>query len=178
MEKRSKALVKVTSKKDTKNQDEILSIGWKEWCALPDLHLPAIKAKIDTGAKTSALHAYHITPFYRKKKLWVRFELHPLQRNRKFTVARFARVVDQRQVTSSNGHQEMRYVIASTLTMDDQSWPIELTLTNRENMLFRMLLGRDALKNNTVIHPGSSYKLGKMTNKKALRQYKNQGKKT
>ena len=149
-----------------------MEIGWKEWCALPDLHIPAIKAKIDTGAKTSALHAYDIEPFYLHHRLWVSFHLHPIQRDNKFHIHRSAPVVDQRFVTSSTGHKELRYVIKTHIQLGLEKWEIELTLSNREKMSFRMLLGRDAITNKAIIDPAHAHKQFKLTNRKAIKLFK------
>ncbi len=137
-----------------------LAIGWREWVGLPDLEVEAIKAKIDTGARTSALHAFRIEPYWREGQIWVRFELAPLQRNSATRVRCEARAIDQRTVRNSSGGVEQRYVIKTMLRLGDARWPIELTLTNRDQMGFRMLLGRTALKGRTVIEPGRSFLLG------------------
>jgi hypothetical protein len=137
-----------------------LTIGWREWVSLPDLNVDAIKAKIDTGARTSALHAFRIEPFQREGATWVRFELHPLQRSRAMRVTSEACVVDERSVRSSNGRVDRRYIIKTLLRLGDVAWPIELSLANRDEMGFRMLLGRTALRGRTVIEPGRSFLLG------------------
>jgi len=139
---------------------EPLKIGWREWVGLPDLRVGAIKAKVDTGARTSALHAYHIEPFRRGGVLWLRFELHPIQRSEVRKVACEARAIDERAVRNSGGGVERRYIIRTMLKLGDSSWPIELALANRDQMGFRMLLGRTALKGRALIEPGRSYLLG------------------
>ena len=118
---------------------ELTSIGWREWVALPDLGLPAIKAKIDTGARTSALHAFLIEPYQEAGIEMLRFLIHPIQRNQEFQVECHCPVYDVREVTDSGGHREMRYVIQSNVTIGNGHWPIELTLTNRDTMSFRMI---------------------------------------
>jgi hypothetical protein len=133
---------------------EPLKIGWREWVGLPDLRVGAIKAKVDTGARTSALHAYNIAPFRRKGALWLRFELHPIQRSEAMKVVCEARAIDQRTVRNSGGGVERRYIIRTLLKLGEKSWPIELALTNR------MLLGRTALQGRALIEPGRSYLLG------------------
>jgi hypothetical protein len=139
---------------------EPFKIGWREWVALPDLKVGAIKAKIDTGARTSALHAYRIEPFRRAGALWLRFELHPMQRSDVMKVVCEARAVDERAVRNSGGRVERRYIIRTSLKLGEEIWPIELALANRDQMGFRMLLGRTALEGRAVIEPGRSYLLG------------------
>jgi len=137
-------------------------IGWQEWCALPKLALPAIKAKIDSGAKTSTLHALDIYPFHRHGKLFIQFLVHPLQRTQKLETACTALVVDQRTVMNSGGHKELRYVITTAITLGQMTWEIDISLTNRDPMTFRMLLGRDALKGHSMIDPGKILCQGKL----------------
>lgn len=139
---------------------EPLKVGWREWVGLPDLRVEAIKAKIDTGARTSALHAYRIEPFRRAGALWLRFELHPIQRSEAMKVACEARAIDERTVRNSGGGVERRYIIKTLLKLGDTSWPIELALANRDQMGFRMLLGRTALQGRALIDPGRAYLLG------------------
>lgn len=123
-----------------------IEVGWEEWLGLPDLGLPALKAKVDTGARTSALHAFTIQPFGSVEKPRVRFGIHPIPDRPDFEVYCSANVVDRREVTSSNGQTELRYVIETPVHIGGQTWPIQITLTNRENMSYRMLLGRQALE--------------------------------
>lgn len=146
-------------------------IGWQEWCTLPKLHIPAIKAKIDTGAKTSALHAAEIHPFHRHGELYVHFVVHPLQRTLKFETHCTALVIDQRTVMNSGGHKELRYVITTVIKLGQMSWNIEMTLTNRDPMKFRMLLGRDALKDHVIIEPGKILCQGKLDAKQLRTLY-------
>ena len=137
-------------------------IGWREWVSLPKLGVDKIKCKVDTGARTSALHTFYIEPYHDKKgQLHVKFGLHPLQRNTTKTVECKAKVLDTRIVTDSGGHREERYVIQTPIKLDYHEWVAELTLTNRENMLFRMLLGREAIKNRFIVNPARSYLIGK-----------------
>jgi len=132
------------------------SVGWEEWLALPELGLPALKAKTDTGAKTSALHAFNIQPFGSEANPKVRFGIHPIPDQPEVEVFCSARVVDKREVTSSNGQTELRYVVRTPVTVGDRTWEIDVTLTNRENMAYRMLLGRTALEG-VVVKPAESF---------------------
>lgn len=128
---------------------------------LPDLGLPAIKAKVDSGAKTSCLHAFSVEPFTKENTDWIRFGIHPNQDDTDTEVYCEAPIFDQRDVTDSGGHKEQRYVIQTMLVVNQQQWPIELTLTNRDTMRFRMLLGRGAMKNKLIVNPAESYLLSK-----------------
>lgn len=136
-------------------------LGWREWLALPDLGLPAIKAKVDTGAKTSALHAFEVERFRRGGQDYVRFAIHPLQNIEDLVVGCEAPLVDERLVSDSGGHREMRLVIKTQLQLCGAQWPIELTLTNRDSMQFRMLLGRAAMLGKVVVNPNASYLCGR-----------------
>jgi len=140
---------------------EPLILGWREWVALPRLGIDAIKVKVDTGARTSALHAWNIRPFIKDGELHVRFIVHPLQRNTRYERHCTAKVVGQRLIRSSMGHRERRYVIETTLRIEESVGPIEVSLTNRDEMGFRMLLGRSALKPGILVAPRSSYRLGR-----------------
>ncbi len=139
------------------------TIGWEEWCALPALSLPAIKAKIDTGAKTSALHAYDIEFFKEGDQKMVRFKIHPLVGNKKLVRTCCAPLVEHRSVTSSNGEREKRPTILTPISINNQTVNIKITLTSRHKMKFRMLLGREALRKiKAIVDPGKSYMLGKI----------------
>ncbi len=132
-------------------------LGWEEWAGLPDLGLPSLKAKVDTGAKTSALHARSIKTFERNGATFVNFSVQPVRRHPGIEVSCTAQVVDERAVTSSNGETEVRYVISTSLEIGVRRWPIELTLTNREGMNYRMLIGRQALLPGTLVDPLHSF---------------------
>ena len=135
-------------------------LGWREWVDLPELGITQLKAKVDTGARSSSLPAFDIHTFDRDGQLWVKFSVHPLQHDNTQTVACEAPVKDYRQVTDSGGHRSMRYVIETTLTLGDQQFPIEMTLADRSDMLFRMLIGRTAMKH-YIVDPSRSYCVSK-----------------
>ncbi|MFD1911920.1 30S ribosomal protein S6--L-glutamate ligase [Halodurantibacterium flavum] len=136
---------------------ETFRLGWEEWLALPGLGLPALKAKVDTGARTSALHAFDIEPFGPVDTPHVRFSVHPIPGRTDLVIPCSAEVIDRREVTSSNGETEFRFVIRSDIVIGTRRWPIELTLTDRGSMAYRMLLGRQALSEDVVIAPGESF---------------------
>lgn len=134
-----------------------VALGWEEWLSLPGLKVPAIKAKIDTGATTSSLHAMYVEPYKSKGGKRVRFAVKPLPDKPDMILSCSAKVVDEREVTSSNGEVELRYVIETSVKVGGQKWPIEITLSNRENMQYRMLLGRSALPPNSTVNPTESF---------------------
>jgi ribosomal protein S6--L-glutamate ligase len=133
------------------------TVGWAEWVSLPDLGVPAIKAKIDTGARTSALHAFQIEPFGSSAAPMVRFGIHPIPGRTDVAIYCSAPIIDRREVTSSNGERETRCVIRTRIGMGDRTWPIEVTLANRESMNYRMLLGRQAIRAEIHVDPGASF---------------------
>ncbi len=149
------------------------TIGWKEWFTLDCLALPAIKGKIDTGAKTSSLHAFNIESFYIEDVEYVRFEIHPLQKNKKLVRPCVARVVDRRMVSDSGGKKEKRFVIKSDLQIGDKKARIEITLANRDSMAFKMLLGREAIKQlNMLVDISKSFVMGKKKRLNILKLYR------
>ena len=141
---------------------ELITVGWREWLYLPDLHIKKIKAKVDTGARTSCLHAFAIDPYTEDGVEKVHFSIHPLQKRDDVVDECDAVVLDKRMVSDSGGHKEMRYVISTQLVVAKQAWDIEMTLTNRDNMMFRMLLGRTAMEGKIQVDPAKSYLLGKL----------------
>jgi hypothetical protein len=136
-------------------------LGWREWCSLPDLGVPRVKAKIDTGARSSSLHAFDVEMLKRRGQRFVRFKVHPRQRNDTDLIAAEAEVLDLRSVRSSNGEVAERPVIVTHIEILGERWPIELTLANRDAMGFRMLLGREALRRRFLIDSGKSYLAGR-----------------
>ena len=135
------------------DSEEKIIVGSEEWCSFDSLGVPLIKARVDSGAQTSSIHAFNIHTFKRKNVPWVRFEIHPLQNDRKTVVRCEHPIFDKRTVKSSNGSSEKRYVILTPLTLSGHSWEIELTLTNRDSMGYRMLLGREAMHGRILVDP-------------------------
>jgi hypothetical protein len=140
-----------------KPRRKLKKIGWREWISLPDLQIDRIKAKIDTGARTSALHAFALHPFKEGNRDKIRFDIHPLQNNVNVVITCVADIVDKRMVTDSGGHREERFVIQTNMLLGGKKFPIEVTLTERDSMLFRMLLGRSAIRRRFIVNPGRSF---------------------
>lgn len=134
-----------------------LTVGWREWVALPDLGVARIKAKVDTGARTSALHAFDVRMSRRGKKRIVRFRVHPNQKDDETVVDAEGEWIENRTVRSSSGQESLRPVIRTRVRIGDRSWPMELTLTRRDAMGFRLLLGREALRRRCLVDPSASY---------------------
>ncbi len=139
------------------SQRQLPIIGWREQVTLPELGISTIKAKIDTGARSSTLHAIDVEIFQDQEKKMVRFKVHPYQRNTRQTVTAVAELFDQRQVRNSGGHTQLRPVIQTTVELGGDRWLIELTLTNRDVMGFRMLLGRQAIRDRFLVDAGRSF---------------------
>lgn len=140
-----------------KKKRKLKPIGWREWVALPELGISDIKAKIDTGARTSALHAFALRPFIENGKHRIAFDMHPLQNNVDVVISCTADILDKRWVSDSGGHREERYVICTPVILGNKKWFIEITLTERDTMLFRMLLGRSAIRKRFVVNPARSF---------------------
>ncbi|TCO77576.1 ATP-dependent zinc protease [Chromatocurvus halotolerans] len=150
-----------TNRDETPVPPGLPRVGWREWISFPALGIDAIKAKVDTGARTSALHAFKVSPFERDGRLYVAFSIHPNQRDQDTVLECEAPVVDRRSVRDSGGHAEMRYVIEAEIHIGPHQLTAEVTLTDRDSMRFRCLLGRTALKRNFVVDSGRSYLVGK-----------------
>ncbi|MES2746992.1 MAG: 30S ribosomal protein S6--L-glutamate ligase [Bacteroidota bacterium] len=148
-------------------------LGSEEWCSFPELGIPAIKARVDSGAKTSALHAINIAPFQKEGINWVKFDINPIQNNLKTIIHCEAILIDKRVVKSSSGYREQRYVIQTNLKIGNDSWPIEMTLTNRDSMGFRMLLGREAMSGRILVDPEKQYLLGEISHESLKELYVN-----
>lgn len=148
-------------------------LGWEEWCALPDLNIPAIKAKVDTGARTSSLHAFDIKHFQKDGQKYVQFEIHPIQKSKRIKRICTAPLVDKRHVKNSGGRKERRPVIKTTLKIGGHKWEIEITLTNRDSMGFRMLLGRQAMRERIIVDPGATFCQRRVSPKKLKELYNN-----
>jgi ribosomal protein S6--L-glutamate ligase len=153
-------------------QNKII-LGSEEWCSFPELGIPTIKARVDSGAKTSALHAINIAPFKKDTQNWVKFDINPIQNNVKTVIHCEAPLVDKRIVKSSSGFREERYVIQTNLEIGNSNWLIEMTLTNRDSMGFRMLLGREAMSGRVMVDPEQQYLLGQPTSDSLKEVYKN-----
>ncbi|QEG20399.1 ATP-dependent zinc protease family protein [Mariniblastus fucicola] len=152
--------------KKIRNIKDLPVIGWREFIALPDLGVKRIKVKVDTGARSSSLHAYRIEEFSKGDEQWVRFKVCPDQHSNKKVVSAEAKILDSRLVKNSGGKQNRRYVIETTLRLLDEDFPIELTLANRSEMGFRMLLGRQATRRRFLVDSGGSYYNGHQKPKK------------
>ena len=136
-------------------------IGWREWIKLPQLGISQIKAKVDTGARSSALYAVDLALFEKNREQWVEFTVHPTQRTKQDPIRAKAKVLEFRSVKSSSGRAEIRPVIVTEITLLGKTWPVELTLADRTNMGFRMLLGREAFRGRFLVDTGKSYYGGK-----------------
>ena len=136
-------------------------LGWREWLSLPELGVDKIKAKIDTGARTSAIHAFDVQLDDSSAEKIVKFKIHPIQDNIDYVIECSAPLIDEREVRDSGGHSEMRYVIETAITLGDKVIKAEVTLTNRDSMGFRMLVGRTAINGLFLVDPAGSYLVSK-----------------
>lgn len=136
-------------------------VGWREWVALPNVPVEWIKAKLDTGARSSAIHAFDLTEMDRGGELWVRYAVHPWQGSDADSVVVESRVIDRREVRSSSGHAEERLVVPMAVTLGEHAITVEMTLSRRDEMGFRLLLGREALRQGFLIDPSRSYTAGR-----------------
>ncbi len=139
--------------------DDFPLVGWREWLNLPDLGIFALKAKIDTGARSSALHAFNLEVFQRDELPMISFSVHPIQHNTRYILQAEAPLLGWRTVRNSGGYLQSRPIISTSVCLSEYQWLIELTLTNRDLMGFRMLLGRKALEKRFLVNPGGSFLL-------------------
>lgn len=146
---------------------ELPIIGWREWVSLPELGIKRIKAKVDTGARSSSIHAFDVESFERDGDEWVRFKVYPVQRSTRKAVTVESKLLESRSVRSSSGKATIRPVILARIKLLGLTWPVELTLANRDQMGFRMLLGRQAFRDRFLVDAGSSYFGGKPKKKKS-----------
>jgi len=133
------------------------TLGWKEWVSLPELHLSPLEAKVDTGAKTSCLHAFSLEPFHKDGEQWIRFGMHPDRHSQEQEIFVEAKVSDRRVVSDSGGHKQLRWVIETPIVIAGETFPIEITLTGRDAMQYRMLLGRQAMRRRFVVDPAKAH---------------------
>lgn len=137
-------------------------LGWREWLALPELDIPCIKAKVDTGAKTSAIHAWCLETVTENNREYVLFKVHPLQKRTDLSIDCKAEIIDKRVVRDSGGHEEERYFINTLIRYAGREWRSDFSLTNREGMLFRMLLGRNSITGGGFsVDPSRSFVAGR-----------------
>ena len=149
---------KLSSIKQGKQNKALKTVlGWREYVSLPELGISKIKAKVDTGAKNSALHAYNTSLIRKNGEDWVRFDIHPDRNNDTTINSCTVRLIDRRWVTNSGGTREKRFVIETPIRIGEKEWPIIITLSNRDEMGFRMLIGRTAIKGKYIVDPSKSF---------------------
>lgn len=136
-----------------------LTIGSIESCDLPDLGIEQLQIRVDTGAKTSSLHVDNLQKFTQSGKTWVRFDIHPDAYDVDKVIACKAALHDMRSIKSSNGQSETRYVIKTPIQLGKRSWPIEITLTNRSDMSYLMLFGREGMGDKVLVDPSKTFLL-------------------
>ncbi len=146
-------------------------VGSEEWVSLGELNIPYVKARVDSGAKTSSLHAVSIQPFQKDNETWVNFDVFPIQNDGKRKISCKALVIDKRVVKSSSGNREHRYVVRTSISLNDKVWDVELTLTNRDSMGYRMLLGREAMIGRIVVDPAESFLTGTVEDETIIKSY-------
>ena len=146
-------------------------VGSEEWVSLGELNIPYVKARVDSGAKTSSLHAINIQPFQKDNETWVNFDVFPIQNDGKRKISCKALVIDKRVVKSSSGNREHRYVVRTSISLNDKVWDVELTLTNRDSMGYRMLLGREAMMGRIVVDPAESFLTGTVEDETIIKSY-------
>jgi len=151
-----------------KRKVELPIIGWREWVKLPSLGIDKIKVKVDSGARSSSIQAVNLKTFDRDGEQWVHFRIHPMQRSSKNTVEAEAKILEFRSVKSSNGIAKVRPVILTDIALLGQTWQVELTLASRDNMGFRMLLGREAFRDRFLVDGGKSYYGGRPERRKKI----------
>ncbi len=147
--------------------DNRRTAGWREWVGLDSLGVPRIKAKLDTGARTSAIHAFDVESFERDGQRWVRFSIHPLQKDDSTAIVCEEPVADIRTVSNPGRRRERRYIIRTDLSLGGETWPIDLSLTDRDEMGFRLLIGRTAMHGRLLVDPERSFRLGKAKRKRS-----------
>ena len=150
---------------------ELKIIGSEEWCVFDDLGIPAIKARVDSGAKTSSIQATNLKVYSKEAQEWVKFDVNPIQENRSIAIQCDARLVDRRMVKSSSGISEERLVVRTPVTLGEETFEIELTLANRDTMEFRMLLGREAINERYMVNPAMNYQQKEFTEAEINKKY-------
>lgn len=156
---------------NTTKFDGLEIIGGEEWCVFEELGIPAIKARVDSGAKTSSIQANNVKVYNKGSEEWVRFEVNPIQENRSVTITCEAPLVDRRTVKSSVGISEERLVVKTAIKLGDNTHSVELTLANRDTMEYRMLLGREALNQRYIVNPAESYCMQNFSEEEIQKKY-------